>query len=126
MLYPDLEYYREIDSNPESPYWGGTTGEEFWRYRSRKGWVKIYGAKLVENLIQGLARVDMSQTLLRIRALGLPAKLVNLEHDAAAYVVLDEHVEMVKTAIAQEFCRPPAWLPDLPLDCEISVGETYG
>jgi tetratricopeptide (TPR) repeat protein len=54
------------------------------------------------------------------------AKLVNLEHDAAAYVVLDKDVELVKAAIAQEFRRSPVWLADLPLDCEISVGETYG
>jgi hypothetical protein len=115
MLYPDLEFFREIE-----------TGEDYWRYKSRHGWVKLYGAKLVENLIQGLARVDMSQTLLRIRALRLPAKLVNLEHDAAAYVCLDKDVELVKAAIAQEFRRSPAWLADLPLDCEISAGETYG
>jgi len=115
MLYPDLNYFDDLE-----------TGEQYWRYRNRKGWAKLYGAKLVENLIQGLARIDMSQTLLRIRARLPEAKLVNLEHDAAYYVVSNKDVERAKEVVYEEFCRAPAWLPDIPLDCEVHVGERYG
>jgi len=113
MLYPDLEYHREQE-----------TGEEFWRYRSRKGWVKLYGAKLVENVIQGIARVDMSQTMLRLRVLGY--RIVLTEHDSLTIVVkndsaLDTHV----ATVTNEMRRSPEWMKDIPLDCEVTVGERY-
>lgn len=122
MLYPDLEFYR-----PEPyTYVNGVTEETsgYWRYRSRKGWVKLYGAKLVENLIQGIARVDMSQTMLRLRALGY--RIVLTEHDSLAVVVkndaqLDTHV----ATVTMEMCRSPVWLPEIPLGAEVTVGERY-
>lgn len=97
--------------------------DDNWQYRSRYGRVKLYGAKLVENLIQALSRVDMSQTLLRLRDYGL--RPVTMEHDSAAFVILDKDVEQAQELIRTEFCRPPSWLPDLPLDCDVTVGETY-
>jgi len=114
LHYPELEYHRDVE-----------TGDEFWRYRTRHGWAKLYGGKLVENVIQALSRVDMSQTILRLRARGYRVSL--MEHDALAIVArndsqLDKHVEVVKA----EMSRSPTWLPGIPLDCEVTVGERYG
>jgi hypothetical protein len=112
IWYPELHYHRDEES-----------GEEFWRYKSRKGWVKLYGGKLVENVVQFMSRVDMSQSLLRIlkRTNIRPAQL---EHDAAVWVVPNDLVTPFVSVVEEEMTRAPTWLPDIPLQCEITTGET--
>jgi DNA polymerase family A/3'-5' exonuclease len=112
IWYPELHYHRDEES-----------GEEYWRYKSRKGWVKLYGGKLVENVVQFMSRVDMSQSLLRIlsRTNLRPAQL---EHDAAVWVVPDDLVTPFVSVVQEEMTRAPVWLPDIPLAAEITVGET--
>jgi hypothetical protein len=112
IWYPELHFHRDEES-----------GEEYWRYKSRKGWVKLYGGKLVENVVQFMSRVDMSQSLLRIlsRTNIRPAQL---EHDAAVWVVPNDLVEPFKVVVEQEMTRAPTWLPGIPLAAEITTGET--
>jgi hypothetical protein len=112
IWYPELHFHRDEES-----------GEEYWRYKSRRGWVKLYGGKLVENVVQFMSRVDMSQSLLRIldRTGIRPAQL---EHDAAVWVVPETLLTPFTQVVEQEMTRAPKWLPDIPLACEISVGET--
>lgn len=112
IWYPSLEYHRE----PEG-------AEEYWRYKSRKGWVKLYGAKLVENFIQALSRIDISQAMLRLNARGL--RTVLTEHDAIAVVVPSTDIDKSVETVREEMTRAPAWLPGIPLDCDVSVGERY-
>jgi len=106
LIYDTLEWY--VD--PE-------TGEKYWRMRSRKGWVKTYGAKLVENVVQALARVIISQAMIRIARMGY--RIVSTEHDSLWILIPkdgreQEHLERCKT----EMVRPLPWLPGLPLACE--------
>src|SRR6266566_2137337 len=111
IWYPELHYHRDEE------------GDEYWRYKSRRGWVKLYGGKLVENVVQFMSRVDMSQSLLRIKARTeiLP---VQLEHDAAVWIVPDKLIEPFIKVVDQEMTRAPTWLPGIPLACEVSIGET--
>lgn len=117
LWYPELSYFQ--DQNPESK----TYGDEYWRYKSRKGWVKLYGAKLVENVIQALSRVDISQTMLRLKARGY--RTILTEHDSLAFVVPNSNIDKCVEIVQEEMTRPPEWARDLPLDCEITVGERY-
>lgn len=112
IWYPELHFHRDEES-----------GEEYWRYKSRRGWVKLYGGKLVENVVQFMSRVDMSQSLLRILA-RTNIRPAQLEHDAAVWVVPDGLVTPFTHVVQEEMTRAPVWLPDIPLACEISVGET--
>lgn len=113
----------------EGLHWGNpfSTADEpqqpAWFYKSRKGWKKIWGGYFVENLIQAVSRVDMSQTLLRLRAKGYRAAL--LEHDAAAFVVPCSNVDKAMEDVQTEFRRAPQWLIDVPLDCECTSSERY-
>jgi hypothetical protein len=111
IFYPELHFHRDEE------------GEGYWRYKSRKGWVKLYGGKLVENVVQFMSRVDMSQSLLRILA-RTSIRPAQLEHDAAVWVVPDRLVEPFKVVVEEEMTRAPAWLPEIPLACDITVGET--
>lgn len=99
--------------------------ERGWKRQTRKGWVRIYGAKLIENVIQYLGRIDMSQTLLRIKRESdlLPA---TTSHDEAMYVIPDNQwAQATLDFILEEFRRPPVWLPDIPLDAEGTLSERY-
>lgn len=111
IWYPELHYHRDEE------------GEGYWRYKSRKGWVKLYGGKLVENVVQFMSRVDMSQSLLRILA-RTNIRPAQLEHDAAVWIVPETLVTPFVSVIQTEMTRAPTWLPDIPLACDISIGET--
>jgi DNA polymerase len=95
-----------------------------WKVKTRKGWAKLYGAKLVENAIQFAARIHMSQVMLRIRAAGY--RLVNCTHDEfVALVKCDGSEYKAYEWMLAEMKRPPAWLPHVPLDAEGELAEFY-
>lgn len=113
LLYPSLEYH--VDNE---------IGDRYWRYKNRKGWTKLYGGKLVENLIQALARVVISQAMVRIARMGY--RIINTKHDSMWILIPkdgreQEHLQLCMT----EMKREPAWLPNLPLDAEGSLSERY-
>jgi hypothetical protein len=112
IWYPELHYHRDEES-----------GEEFWRYKTRKGWAKLYGGKLVENVVQFMSRVDMSQSLLRILA-RTNIRPAQLEHDAAVWIVPESLVTPFVTVVQEEMTRSPTWLPGIPLGADVSISET--
>ena len=77
---------------------------------------------LVENLIQGLARVVVSQALIRVARAGY--KIVNTEHDSLWVLIpRDGHEAQHVQYLRDEMSRTPDWLPGLPLACECEVPE---
>lgn len=99
------------------------TGERYWRLMRRSGWTKLYGAKLVENVVQALSRVITSRAMLRARAAGY--RIVGMSHDDIWVLVpedgAEKHAEILRGFMKQR----PDFGPDLPLDAEAKVGETY-
>ena len=96
-------------------------GDEY-SYASRRGRVKIYGGKIVENLCQALARCIIGEQMLRISKKYRVALTV---HDAVMVVVKDEDKEDAMRYVAECMSWRPSWAQDLPLACEIGVGKTY-
>lgn len=95
-----------------------------WRYKTRKGWKKIYGSALVAETTQALARVLLSQAVLRLRA----------DHFQFVWTTHDDIVALVKAdgseyarhqQMLAEMSRSPAWLPDVPLAAEGALEEFY-
>ena len=101
------------------------TGERYWRIKTRKGWTKIYGGKLVENCIQALARVVISQAMIRLKHLGY--RTVNTKHDSLWLLVPDDgRLEEHKAVILREMSRELPWLPGCPLAAEFKhIGRRY-
>lgn len=96
----------------------------YWRYKTRHGWAKLYSGKLVENVVQWLARIVMSQAMNRITALGY--RVVNTTHDELLVLVPKDGREKQHLQVCEnEMKRTPDWLPGLPLDVEGSLGERY-
>ena len=106
LKYDTLDYYADHES-----------GDTYWRIKTRNGWTKIYSGKLVENVIQALARVVVSQVLLRLKKLGYRCK--NTKHDSLWLLVpIDDRLEEHKETILREMSRTPDWLPGVPLAAE--------
>lgn len=115
LVYDTLESAQDQD-----------TGQYYLRLKTRKGWDKIYSGKLVENVIQALARVVVSQAMLRLKHRGF--RIIMTKHDSLWLLVRnDEHLEANKAIIIEEMSREPSWLPGIPLAAEFKhIGQRYG
>lgn len=95
-----------------------------WHYRYGKFTNKLYGAKLLENIVQALARIVVMNAALRISDRGY--KFVLQAHDELVYVVQHIKLDEAQSIIHTEMTRAPSWARDLPLTADVGVGQTYG
>lgn len=82
----------------------------------------IYGAKVLQNIIQALAAIALREYWLH---LSKAYRIVLQVHDELVAVVRDDSVERAVQDIRHCMSTPPAWMPDLPVACEIKVGQNY-
>lgn len=114
---PPMIYHLDWHHNLE-------TGEKYWRRKTRNGYVKIYGAKLVENVVQYMARVIISDDMVALARMGY--RIVNTEHDSL-WILLpinssnsDSGIDSHKKIISEVMSRTPWWMPHLPVGVEIN------
>lgn len=105
-----------------------------YEYDGRYGPVKIYGGKMVENIVQALARIVVFDQMAKIDqelrlndnpkadrrykvALTVHDEVVSVVPTPAAKWCLDFMLEVMKT--------PPKWCYDLPVSCEGDIGVNY-
>lgn len=99
--------------------------ERGWKRKTRKGWSRIWGGHLVENLIQGLARVYIGEVMVKVRHELPSLRLAWMSHDELVYVVRQvEGPEALEWVLARMRVAP-AWAPDIPLDAEGSLSKRY-
>jgi DNA polymerase len=98
-------------------------GDNQYSYASRRGRIKIYGGKVVENLCQAVARCIIGEQMLRIAKLYRVALTV---HDAVMAVVKEEEQNEAMLYIDECMKWRPKWAQELPLTCELGVGYSYG
>jgi DNA polymerase len=105
--------YPELAKEPDGNY----------SYRTRMGRTKIYGGKVIENVCQAVARCIIAEQMTRIAK---RYKVVLTVHDAIACLAptgeRDEAVKYVEECMRWR----PDWAKDLPLNCEVGSGESYG
>jgi DNA polymerase len=92
-------------------------------YYTRRGVVRIYGGKVVENLCQALARCVVAEQMLRIAKL---YKVVLTVHDAVACIAKEEEADEAAKYVQECMRWRPKWAETLPLNCEVKVGKNYG
>jgi DNA polymerase len=85
---------------------------------------KLYGAKLLENIIQALARIVVMQAALRLSQRGY--RFAAQIHDELVFVVPEENLDTARETILSEMIRQPTWAPGLPLAAEVGHGRNYG
>ena len=97
--------------------------EDGYTYASRRGRIKIYGGKVVENVCQALARCVIGEQMLKISR---KYKVALTVHDAVMAVVKEEEKDEALAYIEECMNYRPSWALTLPLACEIGVGKSYG
>jgi len=95
-----------------------------WRVRTRHGWQKMYGAKLVENVIQAIARVHIGECMKTIAREGL--SIVGMSHDELWVLIPEgEGAEQDLQFCLDVIGSSPSWLPDVPLAAEGKMDKRY-
>jgi DNA polymerase I-like protein with 3'-5' exonuclease and polymerase domains len=97
--------------------------DEQYSYASRRGRIKIYGGKVIENVCQALARCIIGEQMLRISKRYRVALTV---HDAVMAVVPEEQEKEALLYINECMRWRPSWATTLPLACELGMGKSYG
>jgi len=86
--------------------------------------VSTYGGSLFNNIVQGMCRDILAETMLKMEAAGLPVVLH--VHDEAVGEV-DQAIAEEKRLVMQQMMRtPPAWAKGFPLWADCSVMVRYG
>lgn len=98
-------------------------GKPQYEYKTRKGMVKIYGGKIVENLCQAIARCVIAEQMLLIAK---RYKVVLTVHDAVACIAPEAEAKVAQKYVEECMRWRPAWASTLPLNCESGVGKSYG
>lgn len=118
-------------AEPQS-YFDKESGRTEHRYRYGKFWHKLYGAKLLENIVQALARIVVMNAALRIRDRGIHTanpedyRFVLQAHDELVFIIQRDQLDSAKKIILEEMRRRPSWAPDAPIDAELGEGVSYG
>ena len=99
------------------------TGDENRVYDSREGQTYIYGAKAVENIVQGLARCIIGEQMLKIAK---RYRVLLTVHDAVCVLVREDDIAAGRAFVEECMRWTPDWAEGLPLDCESGVGKNYG
>ena len=94
-----------------------------YQYKTRKGNIKIYGGKVIENLCQGIARCVIAEQMLKV---GIKYPVVLTVHDAVACIAPKEEAKEAQEYVEKCMRWRPEWASDLPLNCESGIGESYG
>jgi len=92
-------------------------------YDSKRGSVKIYGGKLVENICQAIARCIIGEQMLRIAKRYKPVLTV---HDAIACIAPEEEKDEAMAYVMDCMKWTPEWATGLPVSCEAGYGSSYG
>lgn len=103
----------------------GAYQKEGWKYNSGKyGWVSVYGGKVVENIVQALARIIVIDQTVYLRK--KYKRVVLSVHDEAVICVPAAQAEECKADAIAAFRTPPWWAPDIPLNAKAAFNVRYG
>ena len=84
---------------------------------------RIYGGKVIENVVQALARIIVFEQMLKIAPIYRVALTV---HDEVVTCVPEEQVRTAVEFVETTMHTPPTWAQTLPIACDVHSGETYG
>ncbi|OEH53016.1 XRE family transcriptional regulator [Oceanobacillus sp. E9] len=115
-LYYAKPFLQENDFGKDAVhYWGMD--------QTTKKWTKLntYGGKLVENVVQAIARDCLAETLVRIDQAGY--QTVMHVHDEVVLEVPKEQADLER--VYEIMGAPISWAPGLPLEADGFISEYY-
>ena len=116
LTYPKL-HFREDEERAGFHYWEG------------KFFKSLYGGLLMENIIQALARIVMSDMMLEIQQHLLPmgGRIVSTVHDEIIAIAPEQHAKEAYDMMGYVMSTPPDWCNDgsLALASEGGIADNY-
>ena len=109
LLYPNLRLEQ------------GDNGKPQWVYGERA--TKLYAGKITNNVTQALARIVMTDGMLRVSK-NYP--IAGTVHDELIAVVPDEEVADAKTWVLAQMTMEPSYMPGIPLAADGGAHRRYG
>ena len=109
LLYPDL---REIKDEK---------GRSQWVYGPNA--TKLYAGKITNNVTQAVARIVMTDGMLRVSK---RYPIVGTVHDELIALVPDSEVEEAKTWVLEQMTMEPSYMPGIPLAADGGAHRRYG
>jgi hypothetical protein len=111
ILYPELAKGRD------------ERGRTAYTYRKGKKIEYVHPGTLCNNVTQGLARIVMSDGMLRV-AKRLPVVLT--VHDELAALARQQDSAKAKVWVRSQMIVDPVYLPGIPLDADVGAHQRYG
>jgi DNA polymerase len=119
ILYPDLRKQRKKSKQAD-----GTekeTGESQWVYGPEA--TPLYGGKITNNVVQGTARIVMTDGMLRVSKRYFVAGTV---HDEQIAVVPEDEAKEAFAWMLEQMTAEPSYMPGIPLAADGGVHRRYG
>ena len=109
LLYPDLRIIEDDKGRSQYVYGPDAT--------------KLYAGKITNNVTQALARIVMTDGMLRVSK---RYPIAGTVHDELIAVVPDAEVEEAKTWVLAQMTMEPSYMQGIPLDAEVGAHRRYG
>ena len=94
-----------------------------YQYKTRYGWNKIYGGKVIENVCQAIARCIIGEQMIKVSK---KYPVVLTVHDAIACIAPEEEAKEAQAYVEECMRWTPEWAEGLPVNCESGFGKSYG
>jgi DNA polymerase len=109
LLYPDLRYEKDDKGRSQAVYGPHAT--------------KLYAGKITNNITQALARIVMTDGMLRVSK---KYPIAGTVHDELIAVVPDDEVADAKTWVLAQMTMEPSYMQGIPLDADGGAHRRYG
>ena len=109
LLYPNLRQIKDDEGRSQWVYGPDAT--------------KLYPGKITNNIVQGTARIVMTDGMLRV---GKKYPIKGTVHDELIAVVPDEEVADAKTWVLAQMTMEPKYMQGIPLDADGGAPRRYG
>jgi DNA polymerase len=113
--------YNNLRCDTEGLPEGGSKITYSYDSRKEKG-IYIYGGKVVENVVQALARCVVGEQMVKISK---RYRVVLTVHDAIMCAVENDRIDEARSYVEECMRWVPDWASGLPVNCESGVGENY-
>jgi DNA polymerase len=108
---------------PEIEVGKNERGHKEYTYNTGKARGNLYFGKLVNNCTQGLARIVMSDAMLRVSK---RYDILFTVHDELGIIAPEQEAEEAKAFVTEQMVAVPKWMSGIPLNCEVGYAKRYG
>ena len=109
LLYPDLRGIKDEQGRVQFVYGDDET--------------KLYAGKITNNVTQAVARIVMTDGMLRVSK---RYPVVGTVHDEQIVMVPEEEAQDAKTWVLAQMVMEPKYMPNIPLNADVGAARRYG